>query len=175
MSESLAIRRAELGDADALAEFGERCFRETYAPFNEPSDLELHLSRTYGAEHQRRELKDPAMNCLVALADSAVVGYALLRSGPAIASVAAANPCEVRRFYVETTLHGQGLAPRLMQAAIEAARAGGAGALWLTAWEHNPRALGFYRKMGFADVGASSFCLGTARQTDRVMVLTLGD
>ena len=173
MSAALAIRRAAHADAAALAAFGERCFRESYAAFNAPSDLELHLSRTYGTELQRRELADPAMACLVALDGEAIVGYGLLKDGPANALVKGARPREVRRFYVETTLHGRGVAPQLMSALIDAARDGGAGTLWLTAWEHNPRALGFYRKMGFVDVGESAFYLGAARQTDRVMVRAL--
>jgi ribosomal protein S18 acetylase RimI-like enzyme len=173
VSAAVAIRRALLADAPALAEFGERCFRESYAAVNEPADIELHVARTYGLELQQRELADPAANCLLAIASEAIVGYALLGPGPAHPAVAGARPCEVRRFYVETTLHGRGVAPQLMLAATADARRGGAGTLWLTAWEHNPRALGFYAKMGFADVGAATFYLGANRQTDRVLALRL--
>jgi diamine N-acetyltransferase len=173
LSAPASIRRALPADAPALAEFGERCFRESYAASNEPADLALHLERTYGAELQRRELSDPTMSCLLAIAGEAIVGYALLKTGPAHPAVTGARPCEVRRFYVETTLHGRGVAPALMTAASEAARRSGAATLWLTAWERNPRALGFYAKMGFADLGATTFYLGTNRQTDRVLALRL--
>ena len=173
MSDPATVRGATPADAAALAEFGERSFRESYAPFNDPADLELHLARTYGAELQHRELIDPAYSCLLSFASETLVGYALLRRGVAPAAVGAAQPCEVRRFYVDARWHGRGLAMQLMQAAVDAARASGADALWLTAWEHNPRALGFYAKMGFRDVGSSAFTLGTARQTDRVLVRRL--
>src|SRR5262249_50747846 len=145
----------------------------SYAAFNDPADLELHLARTYGTELQSRELADPACRCLLSYAGEALAGYALLRSGTAPAAVGAARPCELRRFYVDSRWHGRGLAVQLMQAAAATARNGGADALWLTAWEHNPRALGFYAKMGFRDVGGSAFMLGKARQTDRVLVRAL--
>jgi ribosomal protein S18 acetylase RimI-like enzyme len=170
---STTIRRATAADAAALAEFGERSFREAYAAFNDAADLELHVTRTYGAELQRRELTDPACSCLLSFAAEALVGYALLRRGPAHAAVAASRPCEVRRFYVDGRWHGRGIAPQLMEAAAAAAGESGADALWLTAWEHNPRALGFYAKLGFRDVGSSAFKLGSARQTDRVLVRPL--
>jgi ribosomal protein S18 acetylase RimI-like enzyme len=51
----------------------------------------------------------------------------------------------------------------------EAERVGAAG-LWLGVWEHNPRAIRFYEKAGFHDVGSHHFQLGSDAQTDRLMV-----
>jgi diamine N-acetyltransferase len=136
--------------------------------------MDLHLARTFGPELQALEITDPANICLVAIADAQLIGYALLRGGSAHQLVTGHAPCEVRRFYVDAAWHGRGAAPALMAAARDAARRAGAGALWLTAWERNPRALGFYAKAGFRDVGTSTFVLGASRQTDRVLVLDLG-
>ena len=41
--------------------------------------------------------------------------------------------------------------------------------IWLGVWEHNARAIAFYRRWGFADVGTTDFMLGRDRQTDRIM------
>jgi ribosomal protein S18 acetylase RimI-like enzyme len=41
--------------------------------------------------------------------------------------------------------------------------------MWLGVWERNPRAIRFYQKHGFVDIGAKEFRLGTDLQTDRVM------
>ena len=41
--------------------------------------------------------------------------------------------------------------------------------LWLGVWERNPRAIAFYTKCGFVDVGEHAFVFGTDEQTDRVM------
>jgi ribosomal protein S18 acetylase RimI-like enzyme len=60
-----------------------------------------------------------------------------------------------------------------MAAAIEAAEAAGARTLWLGVWERNPRAIAFYRKAGFVDVGSQLFVVGTDPQTDRLMERSL--
>ena len=73
------------------------------------------------------------------------------------------------RFYVDRPLHGTGLARRLMDAVLEAARSRAKRTLWLGVWERNARAQAFYRKAGFMDVGAQTFRLGRDVQTDRVM------
>jgi ribosomal protein S18 acetylase RimI-like enzyme len=41
-------------------------------------------------------------------------------------------------------------------------------------WEHNPKAIAFYRKFGFETVGDHTFMLGLDRQRDIVMALKLG-
>ena len=48
---------------------------------------------------------------------------------------------------------GAGIGRQLMEAAKEAARARGAQALWLDAYEHRAGAGGFYAKCGFKMVG----------------------
>ena len=164
-----AIRPGAPGDAGALAAFAGRVFRETFADANDPADMALHLSRTYGMARQERELAAPGMATLLAESDGALIGFAQLRSGPAPPCVAGSDPIELLRFYVDRPWHGRGVAHELMQAVVAAALARGAGTLWLGVWERNERAQRFYRKSGFVDVGSQSFVLGTDRQTDRVM------
>jgi ribosomal protein S18 acetylase RimI-like enzyme len=76
---------------------------------------------------------------------------------------------EIERFYVAHEWHGRGIAQQLMACATEAAIRADAATLWLAVWERNPRAMAFYRKSGFVDVGSRLFLLGSDRQTDRVM------
>ncbi|MFN0097433.1 MAG: GNAT family N-acetyltransferase [Gemmatimonadaceae bacterium] len=60
-----------------------------------------------------------------------------------------------------------------MAQVVDAARHAGAEPLWLGVWERNPRAIAFYRKFGYADVGAHVFVVGTDPQTDRIMTRPL--
>ena len=52
---------------------------------------------------------------------------------------------------------------------VRRARAMGGRTLWLAVWQRNPRAIAFYRKYGFRDVGTHFFVVGSDHQTDRVM------
>jgi ribosomal protein S18 acetylase RimI-like enzyme len=56
-----------------------------------------------------------------------------------------------------------------MDVVNDIARAEGAETVWLGVWCENARAIRFYEKHGFRDVGSHSFLLGTDLQTDRVM------
>ena len=169
---AVEIRLATAADTPALAEFATRAFLDAYGPANDPDDVALHVERTYGAERQAAELA-AGIRCLLAVEGGAIVGYASLCEGAAHPGVEATAPCELRRFYVDRSRHGRGVAAALMDAAVTAARAAGARSLWLTTWEHSRRARGFYAKSGFVDVGATTFMLGASLQTDRLLVRAL--
>lgn len=168
------IRFAEPSDAGALAAFAAETFRDAFGADNRPDDLARFLAESYGPAHQARELADPAYATLVAERDGAFVAYAQLREGAAPACVHGPRPLEVLRFYVARAWHGRGLAQQLMQRVTDVARDRGARTLWLGVWERNPRAQAFYRKAGFADVGAQVFMVGADAQADRVMARPIG-
>ncbi|MEO7431693.1 MAG: GNAT family N-acetyltransferase, partial [Dokdonella sp.] len=71
---------------------------------------------------------------------------------------------------VDSIWHGRGISQQLMAGVREAAAGFAGGTLWLKVWENNARALTFYDKNGFTDVGSADFFVGPDRQRDRVLV-----
>jgi diamine N-acetyltransferase len=168
-SGSFTIRPGRPEDAEALAALGGRIFRETFAEANDPADMALYVSRTYGKAQQERELGTPGMVTILAESAGRLIGFAQLRFGPPPACVEGRAPIELQRFYVDGPWQGRGVAQALLEATVAEALARGAATLWLGVWERNERARRFYQRCGFVDVGSQPFLLGTDRQTDRVM------
>lgn len=169
----IAIRRGEAADAAAIAAFGARTFLETFGPANDPAHIRAYLDEAFGLAQQSAELADPDTTILLATFDDVLVAYAQLRRGPLPECVAHADAIELQRFYLDRHAHGSGLASTLMDEVRATATASGAAHIWLGVWENNPRAIAFYAKCGYADVGSKTFDVGTDRQVDRVMVAPL--
>jgi len=170
------IRRGDVGDAAALAEFGARVFAATFGPENDPRDMEAYLAATYGEARQRAELERTENAFLIAEHGGELAGYAFVRDArlDVDAFEDESRSVELVRFYVDPRWHGQGIARSLMDAVAAEVRARGAVLLWLGVWERNPRAIRFYEKQGFRDVGHHDFVLGSDVQRDRLMVRELG-
>ena len=132
-----------------------------------------YVAEHFGRARPAAELRDGRMVTRIAEADGGPAGYAQLGRGKAPPSVTGPAPMEIVRFYVDRPWHGRGLAHELMAAAAETARAAGARTLWLGVWERNPRAIAFYRKCGFEDVGTQIFVLGADHQQDLVLARAL--
>ncbi|WP_326929924.1 MULTISPECIES: N-acetyltransferase [Citrobacter freundii complex] len=71
--------------------------------------------------------------------------------------------------YVDEPYHGKGFAQALMQKCFAEFEAKGSDPVWLGVWEHNPRAISFYRKLGFTEVGEHIFQVGSDPQRDIIM------
>ena len=166
----MQIRRGVPDDAPALAAFAERTFVETFGSDNDPRDMEAFVERTYGVAQQTAELTDPGVTTLLAHRDGKLVAFAQIRRHVPPPCVSDATSIELRRFYVDRPAQGTGVAQLLMAAVFDAARGAGARHVWLGVWERNLRAIAFYRKAGFTDVGSQPFVLGSDHQNDRVMV-----
>ena len=87
--------------------------------------------------------------------------------------VKAKRPAELNRIYVAAEWHGRGVGRALMDRALADAKRAACDRLWLGVWEHNPKAMAFYRELGFEIVGTQSFMLGEERQRDLVMSIAL--
>lgn len=142
---------------------------ETFQADNTEENMRLHCAAHFSPELQRAEILDTGIATFVAEDESKLVGFAQLvlkRSAP---GVSAAYPSELHRIYVASTWHGTGVAGRLLDSALKAARRAESDYIWLGVWERNPRAIAFYRKAGFTPLGEHEFVLGRDRQRDLIM------
>jgi ribosomal protein S18 acetylase RimI-like enzyme len=168
------LRRAVPADAPSLAVLAERTFRDTFGPRNSPENMDQHCAKVFGTEIQGREIDDRNLLTTLAEADGRMVGFSQLRLGHPHASVVAKRPAELNRIYVIGEWQGRGVARDLLQNALDTASGAGCDCLWLGVWEHNAKAMAFYRKFGFEIVGSQAFMLGNDRQRDLVMAVRLG-
>ncbi|MBS1912243.1 MAG: GNAT family N-acetyltransferase [Bacteroidetes bacterium] len=163
------IRRALREEAAPLSEVAARIFHDTFASSNSAEDMELYRSQTFTPAAMAAEMDDADADLLVAVSGGAIVAYAQLHSGSTL-EIAGPGPwAELKRFYVLASMHGSGLARELMRAVAERALERGAVTLWLGVWEHNDRAIRFYNKLGFHEVGEQPFMLGNDLQRDLIM------
>jgi diamine N-acetyltransferase len=162
------IRKAKKDDAMRLAALAEKTFRETFGANNASQDMDQHCSTAYGTDIQAREILDPNIDTFVCEHENHLIAYAQVFWSDAPSCVMAIHPAEIRRFYVTAKSHGQGIAQNLMNVLLEHVAVKNADQIWLGVWEHNPKALRFYQKMGFLEVGEHVFQLGNDPQRDLI-------
>jgi ribosomal protein S18 acetylase RimI-like enzyme len=169
---SVAIRRAMAEDGPALAAFARRVFTETFGAHYAAGDLAAHLDRAFGPAGLPAELEDPDFRFRMAEEGGDVAAFIKL----APMTLAVDHPpgsLEIKQLYVLAPWQGKGVAQRLMDWAIETARAEEAPALYLSVWSQNQRAIAFYRRYGFVMAGTAPFTVGGQTDEDPVMRLDL--
>lgn len=166
---TVAIRLATIDDAALLAELGAKTFSDTFAADNTPENMAAYLAAAFSPAKQAAEIAEPGALFLIAEIDGNEVGYTRLHEGPAPECITGRRPIEIARFYARKEWIGGGVGGALMRAILAEAERRGCDVIWLDVWEHNPRAIAFYRKWGFEIAGEQSFQLGDDLQRDWLM------
>jgi len=160
------IREAGADDAAALALIGAATFLETFAGILDGAAIIGHCAAQHGETAYRSALASGARAWLAeARPGGAPVGFALV-GAPGLAA-AQDGDLELKRIYALSRFHGTGLGAALMARAVEAAA--GYRRLLLGVYARNHRALAFYRKQGFADIGTRQFDVGGKLYDDLVL------
>jgi ribosomal protein S18 acetylase RimI-like enzyme len=173
----LFYRIAEPQDARALADFAGRLFVESYRPWMEEAELQDYIAARLNVDALTAELRDAACTTYLAFDDNEdIAGYAQVAIGnwPDCA-LPASQPAELRRIYVDQRWHGQQIASALLSRVLRAAGQHHCDVLWLAVWEINERAIAFYEKHRFREVGRQGFPIGSEIQTDLVLARPLAD
>ena len=165
------IRYGTTADTNMLSELGAKTFYDTFAKDNTPENMAAHLKNSFSPEIQLAELSNPNHIFLIVEDGDKSIGYAQLLLNSKEEFIAGTKSLEVRRIYATQEYIGKGIGKVLMQAAIEEAKQRDCDSVWLGVWEKNPRAIEFYKKWGFKEVGTHIFTVGDDPQRDFVMEL----
>jgi len=163
------IRRGSLQDISLLQQLGKETFAHTFGNTCTKEDMRGVLETYFNTEQVRAELSDDSDHFFFHETQGIAQGYMRINAKHAcpIESIQDLRCIELVRLYVLADYHGKGVANALMDYAFDFARTNGYQVMYLSVWEYNFRARGFYEKHGFINSGIENdFPLGSTPQTD---------
>jgi GNAT superfamily N-acetyltransferase len=170
----ISLRPCQPGDAAALALVGQATFLESYADDLPASDI-LHHCRVQHSEALYGEWlarTDYGLWLAETRRGRAPVGYAVV-TPPDLPVALREGDLELKRIYLLHRFHGEGTGAALLRTAVEWARKSGAHRMLLGVYGRNEKAIGFYARQGFAQVGVRQFQVGDSLYDDLVLGLDL--
>jgi GNAT superfamily N-acetyltransferase len=167
--QSVALTAPDRALLERLLPVARRIFTDTFGRLYDPEDFERFCDGVYRPDGtMSRDFSDPRVLWRVAIVQGEPIGYAKLTPLRAPVSQPRAGAMELQQIYVLSDWHGSGVAARLMEWGLAAARAQGAPDIYLTVFDHNERAKRFYVRYGFEEVGRCTFQLGEHIDDDRI-------
>ena len=169
-----ALRPATAADLGSVRALATQVFLDTYATEGIRPSIAREVDQQFALAALQAWLDRPG--CLLVVAEQAghLIAFAQLERGAGHALVADAETAELARLYVQPRFQGRGVGSRLLAWAEARARDEGAATLWLTAWIGNVRALSFYRRCGYRELGATSYEFEGERYENRLFAKALG-
>ena len=169
----VTIRPATSSDANCLAVLATQVWLDTYATEGVREAIALEVLSSFSKETIRTHLSKPDVTFMLAEIECHLVGFSQWTLGTEHELVPGANQAELDRLYVQERFTRRGIGTLLLAASERAAKTQGADVLWLTPWARNERALGFYAKRGYSDLGSTVFRMGAEVHENRVLATEL--
>lgn len=167
------IRTVQQEEVAQLRTISINTFLETFAGSNTAADMDRYLEENMTEAKLLQEMANEESAFYFACVDDEIAGYLKVNTGAAQTELQQENSLEVERIYIPGAFQGLQIGRKLMDTALELAVAQGKTFVWLGVWEHNLKAIQFYRKFGFEIFDRHVFRLGSDEQTDVLMKVTL--
>jgi ribosomal protein S18 acetylase RimI-like enzyme len=165
--ETVSLRRATADDAAMLAVVGTATFLEAYTWALPGADIVDFCTRNHTVEAYARYLAKPDTRITLAVTgQDAPVGYAMICRPDLVGFDVRDRDTELKRIYLFSRFRPGGNGQRLMDAALADARELGCKRMLLGTNAGNARAIAFYRRNGFAEVGTRTFVVGVQHCCD---------
>jgi GNAT superfamily N-acetyltransferase len=148
------FRNATTADALCIAVLGMQVFLDTYATEGIRDALACEVLESFSA---------PVISALIARADTRflvaelnghLVGFAHLATHTSHPMISDPQAAELKRLYVQERFTGFGIGWQLLRHGETEVASHGASMLWATVWAGNERALQFYPRQGYSQVGS---------------------
>ncbi|MFZ6731562.1 GNAT family N-acetyltransferase [Undibacterium sp. Ji42W] len=170
---NVIIRKAETADVSALTVLILQVWLDTYVKQGVTRSVASYVLSELTTTRTAAYLAQVDTHILLADVDGRLVGYCQTLNGKRHAQVKGEYQAELDHLYVHPAFFGRGIGRQLLAEAEEHLRAQGVQQLWLTAWVGNDKALRFYPRTGYADIGASIFRMENEEVANRIFCKTL--
>lgn len=163
------IYRGTTNDIELLQTIGRKTFDDTFGGTCTKEDMKGILELYFNSEQCEKELSDERDHFFFLKEEGVTKGYFRMNDihDCPIEDLKSYSSVELMRLYVLKEFHGTHVATDLIQFAFDLAKKKGYQRMYLSVWEYNFRARGFYEKHGFRNTGIENdFPLGTTPQTD---------
>ena len=165
----IRFRECTVEDLPELCAFSKEVFYESFRDACSPEDMEAFLRDRYSAGRIRDELLNPDSTFCFLYLNGCLSGYIKINEAPAQTDIHDDSALELERIYVSGKAQGKGCGSYLLEQVTGTAKQKGKEYIWLGVWEKNLKALSFYRKHGFREIGTHTFMIGADAQTDYIM------
>ena len=152
------IKLAKETDAEVLALLGRLTYNESHGHFiDDKNDLAIYLDENFSVSNMRQKINDTKNLFFIAYSGDLPVGYAKIVLNANHESVASQNSCRLQRIFILADFIPLKIGLQLLRFVEEKAKELKLDNLWLSVYIKNHRAIRFYEKNEFKDVGELSF------------------
>ncbi|WP_299438525.1 GNAT family N-acetyltransferase [uncultured Aquimarina sp.] len=154
----IKIKIAKEVDTEVLTLLGRLTFAESHGHYiDDKNDLSKYLDENFSVSKMKQKIKDPKNRFYIVYADGLPVGYAKIVVNAKNESVASQNSCRLQRIFILNDFIPLRIGQKLLNFVEEKAKELLLDTMWLSVYIKNKRAIRFYERNEFENIGELNF------------------
>ncbi|GAA3607746.1 GNAT family N-acetyltransferase [Flavivirga amylovorans] len=154
----IKIQIAKEADIAILALLGRLTWAESHGHYiDDKNNLLEYLNSNFSISKTKQEINNPKNLFYIIYVDDLPVGYAKLVVNVINENVASQNNCRLERIFIQNEFIPLKIGQQLLTFVEEKAKALQLDTMWLTVYIKNKRAIRFYERNEFINVGELNF------------------
>jgi ribosomal protein S18 acetylase RimI-like enzyme len=153
----ILIRKATENDAKAIVEIGLEAVKEAHKESCSVEDMNEYLETHYNIDAISDELNDSKNEYHLISYKEHPVGFSKIIMNAPHSNIPMKNAAKLDRIYLLKEYYGLKLGYELLRFNIALAKNNRQAGIWLFTWIGNSRAVSFYKKAGFNNIGSHWF------------------
>ena len=162
------IRIAEAKDSSDIAALSIQVWLDTYAKKGIRKSISQYVLNEFTEKNIESKLSSENEVYFVAIEDGHLIGYVSLNISASCPVTRNKIP-ELDRLYIQEGFTGSGVGSKLLNSALTFCNSEGHKQVWLTVFYENTRALKFYEKHAFKEIGLTYFELENEKHKNHVL------
>lgn len=159
---SIAIIKADVSHAAAIAAIGKKSFRSAFGNlFKNKEELLEYLEHTYNPLKMAKSLRKPTNVYFIAMLDGKPAGFAKVKLDSLNEHIESIAQMELQKIYVLQEYQRLGIGTALLNEVKRMARNMNSDYLWVDTCINSIQAIRFHEKNGFDKIGNYFFTIGT--------------
>ncbi|PKV51347.1 ribosomal protein S18 acetylase RimI-like enzyme [Aquimarina sp. MAR_2010_214] len=154
----IRIKKSKESDTEVLALLGRLTWAESHGHYiDDKNNLLKYLDENFSVSKTKQNIKNPKQHFYIIYADDLPIGYAKLIVNVIHENVASQNNCRLERIFILNDFIPLKIGKQLLTYVEEQAKALKLDTMWLSVYIKNNRAIRFYEKNEFKNVGELNF------------------
>ncbi len=154
----IKIRIATEADTEVLALLGRLTWAESHGHYiDDKNNLLKYLNENFSITKTKQDLNNPKHRFYIVYVDNLPVGYAKLEVNAINENVPSQNNCRLERIFILNEFIPLKIGQQLLTFVEEKAKALQLDVMWLSVYIKNKRAIRFYERNKFKNVGELNF------------------
>jgi len=152
------IKQATIKDTEVLALLGRQTWAESHGHYiADKNKLQNYLNENFSVSKTRQNINNSKNIFYIMYVDDFPVGYTKIIANEKQENVISQNTCQLERIFILNEFIPLKIGKQLLTYTEERAKALKFDMMWLSVYIKNPRAIRFYEKNEFENVGSKNF------------------